>query len=442
METTYDKTTAGQLIPQFEDILLQNVRVSGGGKIAIEGRDAAHPVRMNFDGVELNGIQPSQIRVAHARIATGPGQVNFMFTGDDVEMVRLSGDHKVLSCEGRFVPFPADNAGGGNKSASSDPQPTRVSPTARPVVVAADGSGDYRSVQQAVDALPETGGTIRIRPGSYREVVKVAKPHVRFEGNSSEPSKVVIVFDKSAATAGGTLNSATVDVKGDDFFASGITFANDFSKTKDPEPRSQAIALAVSGDRAVFRYVRVLGAQDTLFAGSKGCISEQGPCVPARQFFSDCYVEGHVDFIFGDGKTVFRNCEIHGIAHSAVMLTAQSKHYPEHDSGYVFDGCKVTADPAAGHIYLGRPWRPYSTVIFLNTDLQAPIDPAGWSEWRRGETHSLDTATYAEYRSTGPGANAANRDPRTKQLTAGEVEAYSVRGFLGGADGWNPDDVK
>jgi polygalacturonase len=441
METTYEGTTTGSLVPRFEDILLQNVRVFGGGKVSLEGFDSTHPLKMSFDGVELNGVQPAQIGVAHARISTGPGQVNFIFSGDDVEVLRLAGDHKVLSCDARFVPFPAGDQGTTTQSADATHNATtnRVRHDGRAPVVATDGSGDFRTIQQAVDALPDQGGTITIRPGTYREVVKIAKRAVRLEGDASDPSKVVIIFDKSAGTAGGTLNSATVEVKGDDFFARGITFANDFSQHNKPQAQgSQAIALAVSADRAVFRNVRVLGAQDTLFAGSKGCLSEQGPCVPARQFFSDCYIEGHVDFIFGDAKAVFANCEIHGIAHKTVMLTAQSKHYADEDSGYVFDHCKVTADREIEHIFLGRPWRPYATVVFLSADLEAPIDPAGWSEWHPAETHSLETATYAEFQSTGPGANAASRDPHSKQLTVVEAARYLPRAFLAGSDGWNP----
>jgi polygalacturonase len=444
METTYEGTTTGSLIPRFEDVVLQNVRVLGGGKVSLEGFDAAHPLKMTFDGVELNGVPPDQIHVAHAKISTGPGQVNFVFAGDDVEMLRLAGDHKVLSCDGRFVPFPAAGAGAAAQPASPMSKQANAPASHRALVVATDPSGDYRSIQQAVDALPDLGGNITIRPGTYREAVKISKPSVRLEGGSSDPSKVVIIFDKSAGTAGGTLNSATVDIKGDDFFARGITFANDFSKHNQPGTQgSQAIALAVSGDRAVFRNVRILGAQDTLFVGSKGCASEQGPCVPARQFFSDCYIEGHVDLIFGDAQAAFLNCEIHAIAHKTVMLTAQSKHYPQQESGYVFDHCKVTADPAIEHIFLGRPWRPYATVIFLYADLQVPIDPAGWSEWHPGETHSLETATYAEFQSTGPGANPVSRDPHAKQLTAGEAARYLPRAFLAGPDAWNPAaDVK
>jgi pectin methylesterase-like acyl-CoA thioesterase len=198
----------------------------------------------------------------------------------------------------------------------------------------------------------------------------------------------------------------------------------------------------VTGDRAVFRKDRFLGAQDTLYAGSKSCISEQGPCTPARQFSSDCYIEGHVDFIFGDGKAVFRHCEIHARSHNSVMLTAQSRHYPGEDSGYVFDRCKVTADAGAIDIYLGRPWRPYSTVVFLNTDLQAQVEQDGWREWHPGEAHSLETATYAEFHWGGPGAAAAHREPHALQLSRAEAKRYASEIFLAGHDGWNPARVQ
>ena len=168
-------------------------------------------------------------------------------------------------------------------------------------------------------------------------------------------------------------------------------------------------------------------------------MSDTGPCVPARQYFDECYIEGHVDFIFGDSKAVFHNCEIHAIAHKTVYLTAQSKRYPDQQSGYVFDHCKVTADAAVQELYLGRPWRPYSTVVFLNTDLEAPVVAAGWHEWHTGETHSLDTAFYAEYHSTGPGANPSARDPHSHQLGDAPAQNFSAANFLRGNDGWNPE---
>ena len=135
-------------------------------------------------------------------------------------------------------------------------------------------------------------------------------------------------------------------------------------------------------------------------------------CLWKSEYFSDCYIEGHVDFIFGDAKAVFESCEIRSIAHGAGgYVTAQSNTRKGQDAGYVFDHCRLTADEGAGKVYLGRPWRDYSTVVYLNTEMGAHIVPEGWSEWKSAPVPRLPTATYAEFNSTGPGANAVAREP-------------------------------
>jgi polygalacturonase len=424
-------TERGTDVPSFEEITLHGVGVLTPGKMTFVGSDAQHLLRIRFDGLRVESYDPKQVRAANARIAIGPGGSNFALAGENV-VVAIEGNPGnaiAPSCDGRFVPFPEDSASHAGKTQTSGS-----------ITVAADGSGDYKHVQEAVNSLPDTGGTIHIRPGTYREVVEISKPNVRLIGDAKDPAAAVIVFDKSAATAGGTFKTATVSITGDSFYAEGITFQNDFSSRNPTATQgAQAVALSVRGDRAVFRHVRILGAQDTLFAAAKSCASDTGPCVPARQYFDDCYIEGHVDFIFGDGKAFFRNCEIHAIAHKTVYLTAQSKRYPEQESGYVFDHCKVTGDPSVSELYLGRPWRPYSTAVFLDADLQATVVPAGWHEWHSGETHSLDTAYYAEYHSSGPGANPGSRDPHSHQLADGEAQKFSLANFLGGTDRWNPE---
>lgn len=128
----------------------------------------------------------------------------------------------------------------------------------------------------------------------------------------------------------------------------------------------------------------------------------------------------------------------HVLAHSVAFITAQSKHYREQESGFVFEDCKVTADSGTEYIFMGPPWRPYATVVFVNTDLQAQIEPAGWREWHPGEIRSLKTAFYAESHSTGPGAGPKERVPMARQLGAGEVHRYSMAEFVSGADGWMP----
>lgn len=469
---------SGDLIPVYQDILLRNVHDLSPGKVTLTGIDSAHLLKVHFDGVYLDGIQaPPQhaqnqnphvlgtpdadkLHAEHARFFLGPGGINFKLEGDDVEVSGKPADHHPLDCSAAFVPFPEQPAGNLRLQPADALQPLPVAPIAgnkTRVTVAADGSADYRTVQQGIDALRMEGGTVSIHPGVYREVIHVAKPRVRLEGTGESPDKVVIVFDNSAGTSGSTFKSATAFVTADDFYARNLTFQNDFSKTHPPQIQgAQALALSVTADRAVFRNVRILGAQDTLYAASRSCQTDEGPCIPTRQYFEDCYIEGHVDFIFGDSKAVFHNCTIHAIAHPTVFLTAQSKHYPSEPSGYVFDHCRVTADPQVGKVFLGRPWRAYATVIFLNSELSEKVDPAGWSEWHAEETHRLESAFYAEYKSTGAGANPAGREPYSKQLTEGEAEEFSVHRFLANDPalptpgrtghphllGWDPTRVK
>jgi pectinesterase len=308
------------------------------------------------------------------------------------------------------------------------------------ITVGAAGA-DFTTIEAAVNAAPGEGAVIRIRPGVYREVVHVDKPKIQLRGDGEDWKKVVLVYGNSAASTCGTSCSATLFVTGSDFFAGNMTIANDYSKTSDVP--SQAVALSVRADRAVLRHVRLLGAQDTLYASSMGCMKDGSECKTGRQYYTDCYIEGHVDFIFGDAKAVFENCEIHSIAHGpGGYLTAESNTRPGQDAGYVFNHCKITADAGAGDVYLGRPWRDYSTVIFMNTDMEAPILKAGWSDWKSAPQPRLPTATYAEFHSTGPGANAKAREPYSKQLTAEEAKKYETKAYLAGTDGWDPMAVK
>lgn len=185
----------------------------------------------------------------------------------------------------------------------------------------------------------------------------------------------------------------------------------------------------MSGDRAVFTRVHILSTQDTLYLVHPQ--NEQ-----SRQLFRDCYVEGHVDFVFGNAKAYFEHCELHGLARDNVFYTAQSRSRPDEDSAFIFKDCLLTADPQAKGIYLGRAWRPYARVIWLSTHMEAAVEPAGWREWYPDRSKTLDTADYAEYRSTGPGASPATRDPRSHQLSDAEAERWSLERFFGGDTGW------
>ena len=323
------------------------------------------------------------------------------------------------------------------------------------LVVASDGSGQFKTVQEAVDAAAQGNVLIEIKAGEYRQVVAITANGVELRGLGKRPEDVVLVYDNSAASADGTGRSGTVTVTGDDFHAENLTIANDFEKRHErTEQGSQAVALRVTGDREIFRHVRLLGYQDTLYADSKSChsLGETGPSYPneqvrssgtpvcraSRQYFGDCYIEGHVDFIFGDAKAVFERCEIHGMAHSMVTITAQSRVRPEENSGYLFRDCTVTAEPGAQDILLGRPWRETSTVVFLNTDFKAPLDPKGWLEWGG----RLKTSDYAEYGSHGLAGDVKQRVAPSRQLTAAEAAKDTTRAWLAGVDGWSPEAAR
>ncbi|HWB83643.1 MAG TPA: pectinesterase family protein [Bryobacteraceae bacterium] len=430
-------TFSGNKLPIYRDIVLKNVHSVTSGWFTVLGLDAGHKLDVTFDNVSVDGLTPDHVQAANADIHVGPIRGNFVPSGPGVSITDTGASAAdPLSCSARFVPFPA---------IPTAPEAAVIAPPEdKTLYVAADGTGDFYSIQRAIDVAPADGAVISIAPGTYREVLDVDKPNIHLRSARTDASETVIVFDKSAGTAGGTTRSATVNVRGDNFFAENLTFANDFNATHPQLPQgSQALALLVTGDRAVFRNMRFLGNQDTLYAANKRCLaSASQPCAPSRQYFSHCYIEGNVDFIFGNSKAVFDHCEIHSTPHSEGFLTAQSKNSPNEDSIYVFDHCKLTAAPGVANVYLGRPWRPYASVVFLNTEMGGHIVPAGWREWHPGETHSIETAYYAEYNSTGPGAHPGERDPHTKKLTAAEAARYESPTFLAGTDGWDPAKVR
>ncbi|MGB8028962.1 MAG: pectinesterase family protein [Terracidiphilus sp.] len=425
----------GDRLPIYQDITLQNVHVLTPGAFTFLGLDADHKLQINLDNVFADDQNDSLFYDKDADITIGPSLGNLEPKGDDVAITQApaSTPGQPLSCDARFVPFPEDK--------TAPEMAGKIPLEDKTFYVAADGTGDYYSIQRALDMAPKTGGAaLSVSPGVYREVLTIDKPNITIRSANPDASKTVVVNDRSAGQNGGTLHSATVNVTADNFFAENITFQNDFNRTHEQMPQgSQALALFVTGDRAIFHNVHLLGNQDTVYLGSRGCTQNTQGCTPTRQYFSDCYVEGNVDFIFGDSKAVFENCEIHSTPHNGGFITAQSKHYPEEDSGFVIDHSKLTADPGVvGNVFLGRPWRAYSTVIYMDTWMDDKISPAGWSEWHAEQTHSLNTAFYAEFDSSGPGAHHDQRDPHTHFLTPDEAKQYEPAVFLRGADNWNP----
>ena len=292
------------------------------------------------------------------------------------------------------------------------------------LAVAIDGSGDYRTVQAAIDALPDhrvQPAMIRIKPGIYRELVVIPrnKPFVYLIGTDAE--NTVITYDNNAKTLGadgkplGTFRSASVLIEGNDFYAENITFENSFGEG------SQALAVNVQSDRAIFRGCRLLGWQDTLLTHSR------------RQYFENCLITGHCDFIFGASLAWFEKCHIHCRADG--YITAASTP-PDQPYGLIFSECVVTADEGVGKVYLGRPWRSDAAVAWLHCEMPGAIVPGGWHNW--GEPDREQTARYVEVDSRGPGARPVQRVGWARKLTADEIEAITIENVMADTDGWNP----
>jgi Pectinesterase len=212
--------------------------------------------------------------------------------------------------------------------------------------VAADGSANFKTVQAAVDAAPATGAVIQIRPGTYREKLVVAKPHIQLRGTGSDASQVILSYDDSAGTAGGTTKSASITVSGDDFYAANLTMENTFSRTRAlTQEGSQAVALKITGDRGVLRNVRFLGFQDTLYAAGQ----------PARQYFVDCYIEGNIDFIFvPDGRADRVDQREHDHAGRLCLLWREHRSESARRGGAEFAGIQYGGVHSAG--MLGGYW--------------------------------------------------------------------------------------
>lgn len=300
-------------------------------------------------------------------------------------------------------------------------RPAFATSASRTLVVAQDGSGQYTTVQSAVNAVPanDTGWSlIYIKNGTYKEVVTVPtnKPHVSFVGQ--DENKTIITFNNYASktkpdgTTYGTDGSASVFLKANDFFAYNLTFQNSAGNV------GQAVALNVTGDRIVFRNVRVLGWQDTLYAKS------------GRQYYYNADIEGVTDYIFGDATAFFDHCQLHNL--SGWSITAHSRTSASETTGYVFNQCTITGTPSNSTI-LGRPWRAYARVVYLNCSMDASIATVGWNDWDNAANQS--TAYFAEYNSTGAGAKPSTRVSWSHQLTSAQAAQFSLDSFLN-QDGW------
>lgn len=290
-------------------------------------------------------------------------------------------------------------------------------------VVAQDGSGQFKTVQEAINAVPDFRKkitTIFIKSGTYKEklILPTSKTLVTLIGE--DVKKTILTFDDFAQKKNrfgeevGTTGSASFYIFGSDFTAENITFENNAGIV------GQAVAVRIEGDRVYFKNCRFLGNQDTLYTYGEF----------SRQYYKNCYIEGTIDFIFGWSTAYFDNCEIFCKQNGYITAAAtmQGTKY-----GYVFRNCTITGSAPEHSFYLGRPWRPHAKTVFLNCQLGKVIKPEGWHNWDKPEAEK--TTYYAEYQSTGPGANPKARVKWAKQLTDKEAKEFTPEVVLGD---WKP----
>lgn len=299
-------------------------------------------------------------------------------------------------------------------------------------VVAKDGSGDFFTIQEAIDAVPDFRKkgrtTIYIREGVYKKkvILPESKINVSFIGESR--TKTILTYDDYASKMNvfgeemSTSGSASFYVYAPDFIAENMTFENSAG------PVGQAVAVFVSGDRSVFRNCRFLGFQDTLYTYDKD----------SRQYYEGCYIEGTVDFIFGKSTAWFENCTIHSKRSEGYLTAAATPAGKSY--GYVFHNCRLTADRSVENVYLGRPWRPFARTLFIECDMGSHISPEGWHNWKKPDAEK--TTFYGEYKSRGGGGNCEDRVSWSHQLTNKEADQITLKNVLSGNDGWNPQIIE
>ena len=291
------------------------------------------------------------------------------------------------------------------------------------LVVSRDGTGDFRTLQEAVEsarAFMDYTVTIYVKNGVYKEKVIVPSWVENIDIIGEDRDKTIITYDDHAnINKMGTFRTYTVKVEGSDITFKNLTIENNAAQL------GQAVALHTEGDRLKFINCRILGNQDTIYTGAKF----------TRLYFKDCYIDGTTDFIFGPSTALFENCIIHSKRNSYVTAASTPK---EAKYGYVFKHCKLTAEPGVDKVYLGRPWRPYAYTLFIECELGKHIVSAGWHNW--GKQSNEETARYMEYKNTGEGANASERVAWSKQLTKKEAEAVTVDAIFRTQSNWNPID--
>ncbi|ERM97506.1 hypothetical protein AMTR_s00123p00050980 [Amborella trichopoda] len=301
-------------------------------------------------------------------------------------------------------------------------------PSSHTIKVDLDGDGDFKSVQEAVDSVPEGNSdwvTIHVRAGVYREkvIIPEKKPYIFLRGNGK--GKTWIVWNDSGAK-NETSESATFAVYAPNFIAWGISFKNDAAVGTAGTPFNQSVAALVGGDKSAFYHCGFYSSHNTLF-DYKG-----------RHFYESCYIQGSIDFIFGRGQSLFLSNEVFVLAEKRSKIhgsiTSQNRQGPDETSGFVFLKGRVYG---VGYVYLGRVRSAHARVIFAKTYLSKTIVPEGWSSWSFDGSPNPDKLLYGEYKCHGPGSDRTFRATWSRQLNDTEVAPFLGIKFINGKE-WLP----
>ena len=284
-------------------------------------------------------------------------------------------------------------------------------------VVAQDGSGNFTSIQEAINAsksFPYKRKTIFIRNGVYHEKIKIHEWNTNLSLIGESKENTIITYDdyfnKINLGINSTFYTYTLLVEGDQFIAQNLTIKNTAGEV------GQAVALAINADNVIISNCSILGNQDTLYATGKN----------KKEYLTNCYIEGTTDFIFGSATVLFENCIIHSLKNSFVTAASTPEGV---EFGFVFKKCKLTASANVDSVYLGRPWRIYAKTVFLDCELGNHILPEGWNNWSKHEAEIC--AFYAEYNCKGEGAKIDKRVTWSHQLKKNESNKYSLETILG-----------
>ena len=292
------------------------------------------------------------------------------------------------------------------------------------IVVAKDGSGNYKTVQEAFNSIPLNNKnkiTIFIKNGIYKEKLFLdsTKDFVTLIGE--DKFNTILTYNDHTGKLspnGDTINTRTswsFKIKGHNFIAKDITFQNDAGFSA-----GQAVAVESDGDKAVFKNCRFIGNQDVLFTNDDN----------SRQYYEDCYIEGTTDFIFGSSTVWFERCHIQSKKNSHITAASTPK---EKEFGYIFNGCVLTGDTSLHGVSLGRPWRQYAHVVYMHSYIGPHIKSEGWANWNN--TDNYLTTRYSEYKNYGPSSDTSARVKWSKQLTDEESKKYSLRNVF---KDWDP----